>query len=151
MKVRDLMTKEPVACLSSDSCSAALGIMERCDCGFVPVIRDRWTREVVGVVTDRDIALHLGRATRPALEVTVGACMTHGPKTVSPDTDLKEAVRLMEDAAVHRLPVAESNALVGVLSLKDIAVRADRESRLPGPHTIEHQVAEIVEAISTSS
>lgn len=151
MKIKDLMTKDPEACLQTDSCAAAVEIMARRDCGFVPVVKEMKGRKVIGVVTDRDIALHLGRVNRPATEVSVGACMTHAPKVISPEADIEEAVRIMEEAAVHRLPAAdEEGRLVGVLSLKEIAVRAEEEHGRPGAHRFEGQLAEIVEAIAAS-
>lgn len=150
MKIRDLMTKEPEACLSADSCVTAGEIMLRRNCGFVPVIEDQRSKRVVGVVTDRDIALHLVRADCPPSQLPVKACMTQQPKMISPDAELDEAAEIMESAAIHRLPVVEGGALVGVLALKDIAGAARAEWGALGDHKAERQVAEIVEAISTA-
>ena len=150
MKIRDLMTKDPEACTPEDSCLVAGEIMRRRNCGFVPVV-DKWeTRRVVGVVTDRDIALHLIRADRPASQVPVGDCMTRSPKIISSEACLDEASEIMEFAAVHRLPVVEEGRLVGVLALKDIAAYARREWASAGEHAVERQMADIVESIAVA-
>ena len=150
MKVGELMTKDPEACVQTDSCAAALEIMKRRDCGFVPVVHNHRTREVTGVVTDRDIALHFEKLSRPASEVPVSGCMTKDVKTIAPTAGLNEAAKLMEQFAIHRLPVVEHGRLVGVLSLKDIAVAADKRWAYPESRSAEQKLGEIVEAIASA-
>ena len=150
MHIRELMTVDPDACVTGDSCATAIEIMRRRRCGFVPVVESQTTKRVIGVVTDRDIVLHLGRVDRPASQVAVEACMTRDVKVTTPDADLEEAARLMEAAAVHRLPVVEEERLVGVLSLKDIALAARKQWAYSGPHIAERQMTEIIEAIAAA-
>ncbi len=151
MKVKELMTLNPKVCLATDSCSVAAGIMRCRDCGFVPVVDDPKTRKVIGVVTDRDILLHLAPLEAPLSAIPVKACMTAAVKTAHPEMDLRSAVDMMEEAAVHRLPVVDSEGrLVGVLALKDIAVAAQKEWVLAGAHPVERQMSELVEAISAA-
>lgn len=151
MRVRDLMTNDPAVCLPEDPCAIAGEIMATRNCGFVPVVDSMERKRVVGVVTDRDLALHLIQAGRPPRELPVEACMTQEPRTISPEAELDEAVQLMETAAVHRLPVVEDGKLVGVLSLRDIACMAHEEhSSSSGLGATERQVAEVVEAIAVA-
>ncbi|MBI3320375.1 MAG: CBS domain-containing protein, partial [Candidatus Omnitrophica bacterium] len=131
MQIREIMTADPETCLATDSCEAAVAIMQRCNCGFIPIVDAHATNLVIGVVTDRDIALHLGQADDEADEVPLKACMTKDVKSVPPNASLNKAVELMEQFAVHRLPVVERDHLVGVLSLKDIAVAADKQGSSP--------------------
>lgn len=150
MHIRELMTADPEACLATDSCATAVAIMRRRNCGFVPIVDSHATKRVVGVVTDRDIALHFERVNRPASEVPVAGCMTKDPKTIAPDAGLNEAAKIMEQCAIHRLPVVEQGRLVGVLSLKDIAVAADKRWAYPESSTAEQKLGEIVEAIASA-
>ncbi|MBI3615166.1 MAG: CBS domain-containing protein [Candidatus Omnitrophica bacterium] len=150
MKVRELMTSNPAVCTPKDSCAAAGQIMARKNCGFVPIVENMETRRVVGVVTDRDLALHLAQAGLPANKISVEACMTKQPKVLSAEASLEEAVQLMEKATIHRLPVVENGRLVGVLSLKEIACLARREHSSQGLGPTERQVAEIVETIAVA-
>jgi len=149
MKVRELMTPDPEACAASASCAAAGSIMRRRHCGFVPVVDDRMSGHVVGVVTDRDLALFLTESNQPAYLATVRNCMTAPAITVSPEDELTQAAAAMEQARVHRLPVVEDGRLVGVLSLWDIAKAAREEWRRPGPHVAEQQAIDILEAIAS--
>ena len=150
MQIRELMTADPEACLATESCAAAVAIMRRRNCGFVPVVDSQATKRVIGVVTDRDIALHLGQADDEADDVPVKACMTKDVKSISPRVILHEAAKLMEQFAIHRLPVVENGRLVGVLSLKDIAVAADKRWAYPESNTAEQKLGEIVEAIASA-
>jgi CBS domain-containing protein len=150
MHIREIMTAEPEACLPTESCADAVAIMMRRNCGFVPVVDSRTTRRVVGVITDRDIALHLGPADDKAGDVPVKACMTKKVIGIGPSAGLNEAARLMERFAVHRLPVLENGRLVGVLSLKDIAVAADKRWAYPESATAEAKLGEIIEAIASA-
>ncbi len=150
MRVRELMTADPEACVPTDSCAVAGAIMLRRNCGFVPIVESHSTRRIVGVVTDRDLALHLAQAGDAADDVPVKACMSSPVKTIQADADLMEAAALMESSAVQRLPVLDGDRLVGVLSLKDIAVAARREWPTAGPHVLEQQVTDIIEAIATA-
>lgn len=150
MQIRELMTADPEACLATDSCAVAVGIMRRRNCGFVPIVESHMTKRVIGVVTDRDVALHFEKVSRPASEVAVEGCMTRDVKTIAPDAGLDEAAKLMERFAIHRLPVVQNGRLVGVLSLKDIAVAADKRWAYPGSSTAEEKLGEIIEAIASS-
>jgi CBS domain-containing protein len=150
MRVRELMTPEPEACLAADSCAAAGAIMAKARCGYVPVIDSPATRRIVGVLTDRDLALHLVKTDRPASTAAVSDCMTAAPAVIAADAELEEAATLMESLAVHRLPVTENGRLVGILSIKDIAREARKHWARPGPNVPERQMAEILEAIAAA-
>lgn len=150
MEVRDLMTVDPGTCLPTDTCAAAGKIMARYSCGFVPVVSDHGSERIVGVVTDRDLLLHLVNNDYAPSEISVGKCMTTAVKSVSPDTDLEEAAKIMEEAAVHRLPVVDQGRVVGILSIKDIALAARKQWAYSGPHVAERQLAEIIEAIAAA-
>ena len=150
MQIRELMTADPEACLATESCAVAVGIMRRRNCGFVPIVDSPMTKRVIGVVTDRDVALYFERVNRPASEVPVSGCMTKDTKTIAPSASLNEAAKLMEQFAIHRLPVVENARLVGVLSLKDIAVAADKRWAYPESSTAEEKLGEIIEAIASS-
>ncbi len=150
MNVREMMTSDPEACAPQDTLDVVGDIMRRRRCGFVPVIDSHTARRVIGVVTDRDVALYLTRMNGPANRVAVDACMTKNPRVIDPEADLTEAAQAMEEMVVHRLPVVEVGKLVGVLSLKDIALQARKEWGRLGTHIVEQQMRDIVEAIAAA-
>jgi len=150
MAVRELMTRDPEACLPDDPCTVAGQIMQRRRCGFVPVVDGQETKRVVGVVTDRDIALYLCQAQEAASRVPVRLCMVTAVHATTPEATLEEAAQAMETGAVHQLPVLDQGRLVGVLALKDIALAAKRQWASAGPHVVERQMADILEAIAAA-
>lgn len=128
MKAREVMTPNPTTCKPTDDLRSVLRIMKSEDCGMVPITEGNGGNRVVGVVTDRDIALHLGvNDSRPS-EVRVSDVMTTDLVSVSPDADIKEVSGKMQEAQVRRVLVTEGTRLVGVISTADLA-RASAHSR----------------------
>ena len=96
--------------------------------GIVPITEGNGDGRVVGVVTDRDVALHLGvNDSRPS-EVRASEVMTKGLVSVGPDADIKEVSREMQKAQVRRVLVTDGGRLLGVISTADLA-RASAHSR----------------------
>ena len=128
MKARDVMTPDPTSCKPSDDLRSVLRIMKSEDCGMVPIVEGNGDNKVVGVVTDRDIALYLGTNDSRPSEVRVSEAMTRDLVSVTPDADIKEVSRQMQEAQVRRVLVTEGTRLAGVISTADLA-RASAHSR----------------------
>jgi CBS domain-containing protein len=82
--------------------------------------------ELVGIVTDRQIALSLGDHP-DASDRTVGDVMTEDPVTVEPETGILEAIQRMDEASVRRLPVVEDDRIAGIVTLDDVLVALAEE------------------------
>jgi predicted transcriptional regulator len=91
------------------------------NCGIVPVTKSNGQTRVVGVVTDRDIALYLGTTDARASRVMVRDVMSTSLVFCAPDADAREVSRRMQDAQVRRILVLEGRRLVGVISTADLA------------------------------
>lgn len=129
MRVGEIMTDAVRVCRDTDDLAEVACSMERLDFGCVPVTEDGG--RVIGIVTDRDICLAACRSGKPLAELRVRDAMTKPVRTCSPDASPAEAEFLMREAQVRRLPVVdESGALVGILSLADLAREAEHERRL---------------------
>ena len=113
------MPPAPNPCAPADSVRDAIAIMRMEDCGIVPIV-DGGSR-VVGVLTDRDIALHLGENDAKPSEVTVEEAMTSEVVTCDPDAEISEVSRKMEQTQIRRILVCEDRRLVGVISTSDLA------------------------------
>ena len=150
MHVHELMTPDPKVCLPTDGCATVGEIMRRRNCGFVPVVDDHVERHVVGVVTDRDLALFLTRDERPAREIPVEECMTRQVETIGPESTLDDAAKMMKCFSVHRLPVVKDDRLIGVLSLTDIAVATDDRKGYGDWLEAEEKLMEITETLAAS-
>jgi CBS domain-containing protein len=142
------MTKKVEACLPTDTLATAGEIMRRRRCGFVPVVDGHITNRVIGVLTDRDLALYLSSARRAAGQVQMRECMISPVRTVSPDATFESAARIMMRHAIHRLPVVKGGQLVGILSLKDIATSTKKRLGSRGRRQADRAVSRIIEAIA---
>jgi CBS domain-containing protein len=144
MKARDVMTPNPTTCKPSENLSSVLRIMKTEDCGIVPITEGNGESRVVGVVTDRDIALHLGANDSRPSEVHVSDVMTTRLVSVGPDADFKEASRKMQDAQVRRVLVTDGDRLLGVISTADLARASAHSSR----DEMGEEVEKVMEKVS---
>jgi CBS domain-containing protein len=132
--IREVMTPTPQTVSAEQSVVEAAKRMRDADAGMIPVIEDG---KLIGTVTDRDIALRVVAEGKDPKSTPVGAIASSDLVTVSPDQDLTEALELMANRQVRRLPVVEDDNLIGVVAQADLARAAD-----------ERQVGEAVEQIS---
>lgn len=138
MTCGSVMTKDPSCCLPGDSVSTAARIMKQQDVGPVLVVNDHNGMKLLGIVTDRDIALEVVAAGRDPYSTRVDSVMSDDPVTVTEDQEIDEAVKLMAEYQVRRVPVVDSDGcVVGIIAQADLALMGADE-----------QVGELVEDIS---
>src|SRR5436305_3389352 len=118
----DVATVDPHATLQE-----AARLMRDKDIGDVIVTDGSAPR---GILTDRDIAIRGVADSRDPAETEVSEVASTKLQTLSPSDDIDDAIALMRNAAVRRAPVLEDGAVVGVVSLGDLARERDRESAL---------------------
>jgi len=119
VKLKEIMSKEIASLSSDDSIKKAAQLMKQYNIGSLPVCKQK---SVVGIVTDRDIALRSVAAGQNSSQQTVSEIMTANPVVGTPDMDVHEAVKIMSEKQIRRLPVVDNNSLVGFVSLGDISV-----------------------------
>jgi len=132
--VKDAMTADVKVARPSQSLSDAASLMKEEDVGSVPVVDGE---RLVGVLTDRDIVVRGIADGSDPRSVQVGDIASRDIVTVRPDDDLDEALRLMGQHQVRRLPVVDEGQLVGVLAQADVAHEAK-----------DKDVGQVVEEIS---
>jgi CBS domain-containing protein len=125
--VRDVMTPTVASVRPDASLVEAARLMRAQDIGDVLVAKDGY---LIGVLTDRDIAVRAVADGVDPLTVSCQSVCTPKPVTVSPDDKTATAVALMRKHAVRRLPVTGSGRPLGVVSLGDLAQERDPESAL---------------------
>lgn len=129
MKVEQLMTREVKVCRADDSVNRAAQLMWEYDCGFIPVISSNGDGAVVGVVTDRDIAMATYTQGKAPIAIPITVAMSHEVIACHTADGISQAEALMRDHHVRRVPVLDQKErLVGVLSLNDIAREVQREA-----------------------
>lgn len=125
--VREIMTADPVTVAEQTPLTEVARLMRERDIGDIIVAEED---DVRGLVTDRDLVVRAIAEHRDPDSTPVGEVCSHDLVTCSPQDRIDEAVRLMREHAVRRLPVIEDGHLVGTLSLGDLAVERDPESAL---------------------
>jgi CBS domain-containing protein len=123
MKCRDVMIENPVCCLPHDNVGQAARLMRREHIGSIPVITDELKRELIGIVTDSDLAIKVVGESRDSIRTSVYDVMTTAVVACRDDDEVMGALLAMEEHEIRRLPVVNhSGRLVGILSPGDISV-----------------------------
>lgn len=116
--VKDIMTKDIVAVLPSDSVSEAAVLMYENDIGSVPVVSDN---QLKGIITDRDIVIRCIAKGKAPNKTKVSELMSTNVSYLTPEQSVHDAVSKMASEKVRRLPVVKNGHLDGIVSLADIA------------------------------
>lgn len=125
--VGDIMTRNPRTVDGGDSVAEAARQLRDGDFGSVLVLGDG---RVEGIVTDRDIAVRAVAEGRDPESTQVSEISSTGVATMEPSQSIEEAVQIMREHDIRRLPVVENGRPVGILSLGDLAVEQDPGSVL---------------------
>ena len=140
MKARELMTAQPACCTPDETVGDAARLMKEHDCGCIPVVEDKETDRLVGVITDRDIACRC-TAEDKGPETRVAEVMSRDPTCCRPEDEVDSVERIMAEAQVRRVPVVdERGCCVGMIAQADLALNQRAAS--------ESEVGRIVERIS---
>jgi CBS domain-containing protein len=130
MLAADIMTFSPYVVTPEDPVSLAAELMRDRDVGFLPVVMDRRSRRLTGVITDRDLAVrHVAEAHPPECRVAEHMSV-EALVTVRPDATVTRIAMLMERAQVRRVVVTRGGIVEGVIALADLATRSGRPPRV---------------------
>jgi CBS domain-containing protein len=126
---RDVMTRNPKVVVRTAGIVEIARIMREENTGVVPVVDERGA--LAGLVTDRDIVIRTLSEGRNPIEVRAEDVMTDDVEAVTPDESLRDVVDLMGDKQIRRVPVVDrDDRLVGIISMADVATRADFDEDL---------------------
>ena len=118
--IRDLMTSNPKVVDPDTPVAEAAKLMKQEDVGIVPIVDDQ--NHLVGTITDRDVTVRVVAEQKDPTSTTVSEVATQDLVTVDPQQGLDEALRLMAQHQVRRLPVVEEDGkLVGIVAQADVA------------------------------
>jgi CBS domain-containing protein len=138
-KCSEVMTQNPVCCLPADTVSKAAQLMKAEDVGSIPVVENEQTMKLIGIVTDRDLAMQVVADEHDARSTQVADVMTRDVITCRAGDDVQKAVDAMSQHQLRRMPVIDGDhRVVGIISQADVATRVDRSE----------EVAEMVKEIS---
>ena len=129
-RCRDIMTKDPACCLATDSTAKAAQVMMEHDVGILPVVESGQDKNLLGVVTDRDLAVTVVAHSQDPSFTSVDSIMSRSPIVCSPDDHYEKVLHIMERRQIRRVPVVDhSGRIVGMVSQADIALRVGDTKR----------------------
>lgn len=126
-QIEKVMTASPRTLDANETVAAAARVMSDDDIGDVLVVDGE---QLYGIVTDRDIAIRVVAEGRDPQATVLRDVCTTGVITLPPDETISEAIRLMSEQAIRRLPIVDAGRPVGIVSLGDLAIEQDPESVL---------------------
>jgi CBS domain-containing protein len=125
--VEEIMTRDPRTVNADDPIVDAARLMRDSDIGDVIVMDEG---QVTGIVTDRDIVVRGIAEGKDPDSTSVSDVCTTGVETIEPDATVDDALSLMREKDIRRLPVAKNKRPVGIISLGDLAVEREPDSTL---------------------
>lgn len=129
-KCNDVMTKNPVCCLPDDMVAKVAQLMQSGNIGSIPVIENEQTQKLVGIVTDRDLALKIVAQGQDAKSTKVEAVMTRQIVTCRAEDDLQKALDTMAEHQLRRIPIVDTdNKIVGIIAQADVATRVNQPDK----------------------
>ena len=124
--VQEIMTRNVEYCTQEDNIYEAALKMKQDDVGMIPVLDSN--QSLIGVITDRDIVIRCVAEKRPNSTKITDVISTH-LVTGTQDMSIDDIEDLMASEQIRRIPIVENNKLVGVVSLGDLAVRKETDSK----------------------
>ncbi len=135
----DVMTRNPVCAQPEDTVVNVARLMKEKDIGPVPIVEDKISKKLLGIVTDRDLAIKVVAAGRDPKTTLVKDVMTKVVITCRADDDIETTLDAMSQNQLRRiLVVDDGNMLVGIIAQADVATRMDEPEK----------TAEVVKEIS---
>jgi CBS domain-containing protein len=126
----DVMTKNPVSALPTDTVVNVAQLMKERDIGPVPIVEDKVTKKLIGIVTDRDLALKVVAEGRDPNTTLVRDVMTTDVVTCHEEDDIDSTLDAMSRHQLRRILVVDKNdQLVGIIAQADVATRMDEPEK----------------------
>jgi CBS domain-containing protein len=130
-KCNEVMTKTPVCCLPGDLVSQAANLMKNGHVGSIPVIENEETKKLIGIVTDRDLAVRIVAEGLDAKSTKVETIMTRKLVTCHAEDDLQKALDAMSENQLRRVPIVDDdNKIIGIIAQADVATRVDHPKKM---------------------
>jgi CBS domain-containing protein len=137
MKVREVMTSNPVCCVPSDSAEKVAKVMCERNVGSLPVVVDQQSRRLLGMITDRDLCCSVVAGGLDPKRTTIDRFVSTSPVVCRDGENLDSCERAMQEHKVRRVPIVDGQgACIGIVSQADLALK-DK------PEKVSKTVAEI--------
>jgi CBS domain-containing protein len=149
MRVREAMTNRVESCSPETNLATVAGLMWEKDCGVLPVLDV--SGKIIGMITDRDICIAVASRNRLASEIRVSDVMSSHVYSCRPDDDIEDALKIMEEGNVLRLPViSDDGELQGVLTIYSVVLHAGNDKSKKSHSLSSERVVGTLKRISGS-
>ncbi len=137
MNIESIMTKQPLCCSPAASVQDVARIMKENDVGAIPVVSDLVSKQLVGIITDRDLCISAMADGKDPRKTSIADYFTKTVVTCAPEDTLEACEQKMKQYRIRRIPVVDKqNSCIGIVVQADLA-RVDR------PESFQALVAEI--------
>ena len=143
MKIRDIMSGNPMCCVLSDSAQEVAKILCERNIGSMPVVADEQSRKLVGMITDRDLCCSVVAQGMDPKSTPIEKLLTLAPVSCREGENVERCERLMQEHLVRRIPIVDAeDRVIGIVSQADLALKDKPErvsktvteiSKAPGP------------------
>jgi CBS domain-containing protein len=141
-KCSDLMTQDVISCVPGDAVQVVAHSMKAQDVGAMPLVDTHQTRKLIGIVTDRDLALKVVAEGLDSFKTTAGDVMSQKVVVCKTDDDWQLALDAMAQHQLRRIPVVdELGRIAGIIAQADVATRIE----------VSATTAKVVEEISRAA
>jgi CBS domain-containing protein len=127
--IREVMTKNPTVLSETTTVTQAARAMRDSDIGDV-IVTGEGDDQIQGIVTDRDIVIRVVADGADPDNVTLDQVTSRNVTTLTVDDSVEDAIRVMREKDIRRIPILEGGRPVGIVSLGDLAVARDTDSVL---------------------
>ena len=130
MKIREVMSADPVCCLPTDSAQGVARVMRDHNVGSIPVVMDQNSRRLVGVITDRDLCCSVVADGLDPKGTAIEKFMTLNPVTCREGENVEICERLMQEHQIRRIPIVDADdRVIGIVAQADLALK-DKPERV---------------------
>ena len=130
MKAQDIMSKNPKSVTPQTTVQEAARLMKEEDVGVIPVVESEGSKRLVGLVTDRDLAIRHVAAGHNSSSCPVSEAMSSNPRTAKAGDSVDDLMDLMGKEQVRRIPIVDDRgALLGIVSQADIVRQAKDDKK----------------------
>jgi len=128
MKVREIMTPDPVCCVPEDNVQKVATMLRDQDIGSMPVVLDQASRKLVGVITDRDLCCKvIAQGLNPS-NTKIDRIFSLQPVSCRDGENVSSCEQLMQEHQIRRIPVVDGEgSCIGIVSQADLALREKPE------------------------
>ena len=137
MKIKEVMSQNPVCCLASDSAQSVVRMMGERNIVSIPVVSDQQSKQLLGMITDRDLCCAVIAGGLDPKTTPIQKFITTKLNTCRDGENIDNCEKVMQEHQVRRVPVVDGqNHVIGIVSQADLALKGK-------PEHVSKTVAEI--------